>query len=156
MHIHTAFLSLLLMLGLGLAPQPTLATTADANDPARIVIEPKGNEMLFEQTEITVEAGQEIILVFDNTASSPAMVHNVVFLNTDDKSAINRVGQAALSAADNEYVPNDEAVLAATPLAKPGETVEVTFTAPDAPGKYLYICTFPGHYAMMQGTMIVQ
>ena len=82
------------------------------------------------------------------------MVHNVVFVT--DKGAINRVGQAALSASDNEYIPDDDAIFAYTPLAQPGQTVEVTFTAPEEPGDYPYICTFPGHYSMMQGTMTVE
>ena len=39
----------------------------------------------------------------------------------------------------------------------PGESVEVTFTAPDTPGDRPYICTFPGHYVGgMKGTLIVE
>jgi len=29
------------------------------------------------------------------------------------------------------------------------------FTAPDKPGEYPYICTFPGHWRIMQGVMKV-
>jgi len=43
-----------------------------------------------------------------------------------------------------------------TEVAKPGETVEVTFTAPEEPGAYTYLCTYPGHWATMQGTMRVE
>lgn len=121
-----------------------------------IVITPEGNEMLFEQTEFTVEAGQTVNLVFENTATSPAMVHNVVILTSDDDDDVNRVGQSAVEAgADAEYIPEDDAILAYTELAEPGETVSVTFTAPSTPGRYRFICTYPGHYMMMQGTMIV-
>jgi azurin len=41
-------------------------------------------------------------------------------------------------------------VIAHTPMAKPGETTEVTFTAPAA-GTYPFICTVPGHYMLMKG-----
>lgn len=116
-----------------------------------IVITPEGNKMTFETTEFSVQAGQEVRLVFDNTATSPAMKHNVVIVSSAD--AIKRVGQAAMS--EQDYVPDDEAIVAYTPLANPGETVEVTFTAPDAPGEQPFICTFPGHYMSMQGTMHV-
>lgn len=110
--------------------------------------------MRFEQTEFTVKPGQQVRLVFVNTATSPAMQHNVVILT--DPNAVDRVGTAAMEAGEaNEYVPTDEAILAHTSLAAPGETVEVTFTAPSEPGDYKYICTFPGHYVMMQGTMRV-
>lgn len=121
-----------------------------------MTITPVGNKMEFEQTEFTVKAGSEITLTFENTATSPAMEHNVVLLTDNSGATINRVGQAAMGAAANAYVPEDKAVPAATGLAKPGETVTLTFTAPSEPGEYAYICTFPGHYAMMQGTMVVE
>jgi azurin len=120
-----------------------------------VTITPVGNQMTFEQTEFAVPAGEEITLTFENTATSPAMKHNVVLLTTDDDAVVTRVGQAGTQAAGNEYIPDDDAVLAATGLADPGETVTVTFTAPSEPGRYRYICTFPGHYATMQGTMTV-
>lgn len=132
------------------------ASTSDAVADGEVLIKPVGNEMRFEQTSFTVEAGQEVTLTFENVATSPAMQHNVVILNSDDDADVNRVGQAAISAgAASDFVPEDAAVLAYTPLAQPGETVEVTFTAPSEPGAYRYICTFPGHYMVMQGTMTV-
>lgn len=122
-----------------------------------ILIQPVGNEMRYEQTSFTVEAGQEVTIVFENTATTPAMQHNVVVLNSNDDAVVNRIGQAALQAGpDAEYIPEDEAIIAHTPLSQPGETVRVTFTAPSEPGDYRYICTFPGHYMLMQGTMTVQ
>ena len=132
-------------------------TTQDgAAASGEILIKPVGNEMKFDRTTFSVEAGEEVTLVFENVATSPAMQHNVVVLNSNDNAAVNRVGQAAVAAGEtSEYVPEDPAILAYTPLAQPGETVRVTFTAPSDPGEYLYICTFPGHYMMMQGTMTV-
>jgi azurin len=120
-----------------------------------LTIKPAGNQMKYEQEEFTVEAGSEVTLTFDNVATSPAMKHNVVILNGTGDDMVQRVGTAALQAAENEYIPEDDAVLAATDLADPGETVTMTFTAPSEPGTYTYICTFPGHYMMMQGTMTV-
>jgi azurin len=154
--ILRSLFTLLLLTGLtAFGAQAALAGDAEP-EPLRVVIEPVGNQLLFEQDELSVEAGQQVTIVFKNTATSPAMEHNVIVLNDNSDATINRVGQAALSAAANEYIPEDDAVLAATPLAKPGETVEVTFTAPSEPGQYSYICTFPGHYAMMRGVMTVK
>ena len=148
--------TLLLLTGLtALGAQATFAGDAEP-EPIRVVVEPVGNQLLFAQDELTAQAGQQVTIVFKNTATSPAMEHNVVLLNANDEATINRVGQAALSAGDNAYVPEDDAILAASPLAKPGETVEFTFTAPSEPGQYKYICTFPGHYAMMRGTLTVK
>lgn len=120
-----------------------------------ITLTPVGNQMKFEQTEFTVKPGTEVTLTFENTATSPAMEHNVVLLTDNSDDTINRVGNAAVSAASNAYIPEDDAILAYTELAEPGETVTVTFTAPTETGEYAFICTFPGHYAMMHGTMRV-
>lgn len=124
--------------------------------PKEVVIEPEGNQMTYATTELTVKPGQEVHLVFKNTASSPAMKHNVVVLETSEERIVKEVGAAGTKAgASNEYVPEHDAVLAHTPLADPGETVEVTFTAPDTLGDYTYLCTFPGHWMTMQGTLRV-
>ena len=102
----------------------------------------------------TVHPGQTVRLTFQNTATNPAMSHNVVVLAQG--ASVNDVGQAAMSAADSDYIPAEfsDQILAHTAMAAPGETVTVEFTAP-AEGEYTYVCTFPGHYMMMQGTMRV-
>lgn len=139
-----------LVAGLVVLPQADAATP----DPIKkLTITPVGNQMAFAKTEITVQPGQRLQITFDNTASSPAMQHNLVVLNSSAEDVVRRVGQAALSA--ENYVPDDPAIIAATDVAKPGEATSVTFTAPDTPGKYTYVCTYPGHYVQMQGTMIV-
>ena len=117
-----------------------------------VVLQAEGNTLHFAQIEFTVKAGQQVSLVFENTATTEGLSHNIVILN--DKAAIDRVGVAAVQAAENDYIPEDDAILFYTPLAAPGETVEVTFTAPE-PGTYYYTCTFPGHYVTMRGVMKV-
>lgn len=127
---------------------------ADDNGVRVVTIQPVGNEMRYEQTEFSVRPGQEVRLIFENTATSEAMHHNVVII--EDRESVDRVGNAALEAgAEADYIPEDNAIIAYTAMAAPGETVEVTFTAPDTEGDYPYICTYPGHYMLMQGTMRV-
>jgi Azurin len=123
-----------------------------------VTLHPKGNQMKYKETEFTVPADTEIELVFENTATSPSMQHNVVLLNEAPSDDIfEEVGQAGVKAGANEdYVPDHAAILAATPISKPGETVSVTFTTPSEPGDYGYVCTYPGHWAIMQGTMHVE
>lgn len=123
-----------------------------------VTIQPQGNQMKYKQTEFTVPADTEIELVFENTASSPSMQHNVILLTEEPSDAIfKEVGEQGVQAgADEEYVPDHDAVLAATDMSKPGETVSVTFTTPSESGEYGYLCSYPGHWATMQGTMIVE
>ena len=154
------FASLLLVPLVWALPVQATKTPGDhpnANPPTEITIEPEGNQMKFATKEFTVSPGEEVRLVFENTADSPAMIHNVVFLTTSDDGVVKEVGQAGASAgAASGYVPDHDAILAATDVAKPGETVEVTFTAPETSGEYTYVCTYPGHWATMQGTMRVE
>lgn len=129
---------------------PAAEQSAMANE---VVIQPDGNQMKYATEAFTVKAGATITLVMDNIATLEAMQHNIVILapGTD----INTVGIAAIQAGpDNEYVPDDASVLFYTPLAAAGARVQVQFTAPE-PGEYPFICTFPGHYGVMQGVMTV-
>ena len=47
-------------------------------------------------------------------------------------------------------------VIAHTDVLGPGESESVTFQAPSEPGDYEYVCTFPGHFAMMRGVLLVK
>ncbi|WP_118827231.1 plastocyanin/azurin family copper-binding protein [Salinibacter ruber] len=125
-----------------------------------VTLHPKGNQMKYKETEFTVPAGKKVKVVFENTATSPSMQHNVVVLTRPpEQKVFRKVGEAGMSAgASNDYVPQDmgDLILAHTPMSKPGETVSVTFTTPGETGDYGYICTYPGHWATMQGTMHVR
>lgn len=126
-----------------------------------VTLHPKGNQMKYRETEFTVAPGETIRLVFENTATSPSMQHNVVVLASTEEGIFQKVGEAGTRAGSpNDYIPQEEGlqeqILAYTPMSKPGETVEVTFTVPEETGEYGYVCTFPGHWATMQGTMYVQ
>lgn len=137
------------------------AQSASAEEVDRTVtLQPKGNQMKYEQTEFTVAPGETVRLVFENVATSPSMQHNVVILTSNDDALFKKVGEAGTRAGSkNDYVPQEDElrkkVLAHTPMSKPGETVEVTFTVPKETGEHGYLCTFPGHWATMQGTMVV-
>ena len=60
------------------------------------------------------------------------------------------------NAAEKHYVPSVPEVIAASALVNPDETIRLRFTAPSKPGKYPFICTFPGHWRLMNGIMIVK
>lgn len=84
------------------------------------------------------------------------MGHNFVVLTTGVD--MTEFLTAAATQARNAYVPPQFAskVLAHTKLLGPGESDTVTFTAPKTPGKYDFLCSFPGHApAGMKGFLIV-
>lgn len=136
------------------------AAAVAGSDTAPKTVEIVGTDnMKFDVTSIKVAPGEQITIVFTTDSEMPkqAMAHNVVVVDKD--ADIDAVAQASMMASDNNYISPDhkEAIVAATDMAGGGETVEVTFTAPEAPGDYPYICTFPGHYlAGMKGMLTVE
>ena len=117
------------------------------------------DKMKFTVTEITAEPGQKIRVELTTVSEIPksAMAHNFVLLKADADATA--VANASARAANNEYIAPGmtDKMIAYSGMAGGGETVTVTFNAPEKPGKYEYICTFPGHYSGgMKGTLIVQ
>ncbi|MBA2664842.1 MAG: auracyanin [Bradymonadaceae bacterium] len=124
-----------------------------ALEPVRVSISAVGNQMLFDTDELRIPANSQVTLVLVNPADSPAMAHNWVLVEHNRTEEVGIAG--GMAGLEREYIPDHHAVLAHTALAQPGETVEVTFEAPPA-GTYSYVCTVPGHYASMRGTLIVE
>jgi azurin len=89
----------------------------------------------------------------NNATPDSNMFHNVVVAKPGTEAQVANAGIQAGEAHD--WVKEGPDVLAHTPLAKPGETTSIVFRAPAA-GDYPYICTFPGHAAVMKGVMKVQ
>jgi len=113
--------------------------------------------MKYNLTELTAKPGEEIHLKLTNKGTMPkaAAAHNFVLLKNGVD--LNAFTTAAVMSAATDYIPAKFAdqVIAHTKMAGPGETVEVTFKAPTAAGKYQFICSFPGHFATMKGTLTV-
>jgi azurin len=112
-----------------------------------------GDTMAFDKTALEVKAGATVKLTLKNNATSPAMQHDFVLVKPGTE---NDVGAAGIAAGPTKnYIPDSPNVLAHTKILKPGESETITFTAPSEPGNYPYICTFPGHYAVMKGVLKV-
>ena len=123
-------------------------------------IEITGNDqMKFDKTTLTARPGEKLHVVLKSVGTAPKTImgHNFVLLKLGaDVAAFN---QAAFNARATDFIPPDQkdTIIANTPLAGPGETVEVTFTVPAKAGSYNSLCSFPGHYAMgMKGKLIVK
>ncbi len=132
------------------------ASSADQNAENTIAL--TGNDkMQYDKTEFTVKAGEEITLSLKNIGKLPAnaMSHDVVVLppGTDVK----KFGAEATKAGDLEKMPSEltDKIIAKTKLLGPGESDTITFTLKE-PGKYVFLCSFPGHYVTMNGTITAE
>ena len=136
-------------------------TAGDAATVADCATTIEGNDaMQFNVDSIAIPAScSEFTINLEHTGQLPeaAMGHNVVITSTANMQAVAADGLSA--GADNEYVkPDDERVIAYTDLIGGGESTSVTFStsALQSGGPYEFFCSFPGHAALMKGTISVQ
>lgn len=118
---------------------------------ATLKIAPKGEQLLFDQTTLTVKAGEKVKLTLNNTSS---MQHNWVLVapGTADK-----VAQDSITAgAAKEWLAVGPNVLAHTKLVDSKKSDTIEFVAPTKPGDYPFICSFPGHAMTMKGILTVK
>jgi uncharacterized protein len=111
--------------------------------------------MKYDKKLVTAKAGTMVEIKFQNP---DFMQHNVVIIkpNTAEKvgAAADKLATAPHGAKMN-YVPKMPEVLYATPLVNPGSSYTLTFKVPSTPGDYPILCTFPGHWRIMQGVLRV-
>jgi azurin len=120
----------------------------------------EGNDQIqFDKKELRVSSTcEEVTLTLKHVGMLPANVmgHNWVLTTTENYMPVAQAGQAA---GPPNYVPaNDERVIAATAVVGGGEEVSVTFdlSGLEAAGDYTYFCSFPGHFVLMNGKLIVE
>lgn len=110
-------------------------------------------DMMFDTKELKVSAGAKVKINLSNAASDASMLHNIVIVKQGSEK---EVAMEGINLKDKNYFNPDNAnVIAGSGVAGPGQTVSVEFTAPEA-GNYSFICTYPGHWTKMQGTLIVE
>src|SRR6185312_13985228 len=116
--------------------------------------------MLFTVNQFAVTVGQPVKIVFTNPDATD---HNLVVVKPD---ALAEVGMAANEMAkdprnaNSDFVPpaKHDLILHASPMIGPTRKSLVhvmRFRAPEQPGVYPYVCTFPGHWVVMNGQMVV-
>jgi azurin len=137
---------------------PARSVAQTAAGPRTIVIK-AFDDMKYDVTTIQAKRGEplRVRLVGAGTMPKIAMSHNFVLLRSgvDAKAFADK----AIAARATAYVPPElkSQVIVVSALIGNGEKTEVTFKAPLAPGRYEYICTFPGHFVVgMKGVLIVK
>src|SRR4051812_27180972 len=134
-----------------------VAGASSASAGPRVIEITANDQMKFSVTAIQAKAGEELKVVLTNQGTLPkeAMGHNWVLL----KAGTDPMAFAATSttAKDTDYVAPSlkDQVIASIKVLGPKQSGEVTFKAPAA-GEYPFLCSFPGHVALMKGTLTVK
>ena len=163
-------MKLTLMGIIAVATLPSLLTAEDALPSAngktkegkvdQIVTITGDDKMMYATTSFEVKAGTKVKVTLKNVGLIPkiAMGHNFVLLKKGE-TAFGFGPQVVANGGNhaNDFIPTKgkEKILASTKMLGPGEEDSVIFTAPES-GEYEYLCTFPGHFALMRGKMIVK
>lgn len=149
MKIKSIALSLLLSTIAGAAMADECSVAITSND-----------AMQFDTKSIAISSAcKEFTVKLTHAGKLPKTVmgHNWVLSKADDKQAIASEGMAA--GVDNNYLKQgDERVIASTPIIGGGESTSVTFSVSKltAGVPYAFFCSYPGHNAIMQGSVTLQ
>ena len=133
------------------------AAPARAPAPARptveLVVQSAGDLLEFSPRELSCPAGSHVRLTFRHAGKYVSFMHNWVLIRPGTFDEVTRA--AVLAGEDHGWLPaNDPAIIAATSMCGRGQSVSVEFDAPPA-GRYLYICSTPGHSESMWGVLTV-
>jgi azurin len=123
---------------------------------ARAVAIGAGKNLSYSVRSFEVRPREPVRLTFANPDVVP---HNWALIKP---GTLSRVGDlvnkiiAEPDAALRHYIPRTDDVLLYTDIVGPHDDFTISFRAPATPGRYPYLCTFPGHWMVMNGEMIVK
>ena len=115
------------------------------------------DQMQFDKKELTVAPDctqVELTLKHAGKLPAQAMGHNWVLTKTADVAGVANDGMGA--GLPKDYIKaGDTRVIAHTKVVGGGQTTSVTFPVSKLTkgGAYTYFCSFPGHSAIMKGTL---
>jgi azurin len=135
----------------------TFLLTAPAHAAAKVCkLEITGNDLMqYDKKELKVDkdcTSVEVTLKHVGKLPAATMGHNWTLVKTADATAVANDGLAA--GLPSDYIKaGDKRVIAHTKVVGGGQSASVTFptSALQAGESYTYLCTFPGHSALMKG-----
>ena len=109
------------------------------------------HQLKYNLNNFSVKAGSKVKITFLNPDVIP---HNLLIVEPGSRAEIGN--QAIAMGADAvKKAPKNSKILHGTKMLEAGQKETLEFTAPSKPGDYEFICTFPGHWAVMNGIMKV-
>ena len=136
-------------------PPPIPDIEPGSDQPGRPILLKAITGLMYDKTRISASPGERISLTLENTDVMP---HNWVMVRYEGYVNVGEKADLMVSdpdAAAKQYIPEDRDIMHFTRLLNPGEKQTIHFNAPIAPGHYPFLCTFPGHWKVMRGYLIV-
>jgi azurin/sugar phosphate isomerase/epimerase len=137
-------------------PRPSRPNPWAGGEPGREIVVEAALGLQFVQKQLTARAGERLTIRFKNPDVVP---HNWLLAKP---GSLQRLGDKVnLMITDPQglakhYVPDSEDVIAHTDMTQPKAEFVIHISTPKEPGEYPYLCTFPGHWMVMNGVLKVQ
>ncbi len=115
-----------------------------------------GQNLSFNKRELRVKAGASVALKFKNPDVVP---HNWALVKPGTLQKVGELANRLIGdpdAAINNYIPSSDDVICYTDIVEGQDETIIYFKAPSEEGRYPYLCTFPGHWMVMNGELVVE
>jgi azurin len=143
----------------GLMPADAAANVRKELNKLRVslfVVRSVREQMRYDTPRLVVEAGKQFEIIFENGDFMP---HNMVVVIPNAREKIGPIAEKMKADEFDRhgrlYVPEHPDILGATKMLLPGQRESLNLKAPSEEGDYEYFCTFPGHYQVMWGRLII-
>lgn len=123
---------------------------------ARTIRIEAGKNLTFSTREIEVQKGEAIALTLANPDVVP---HNWALLKPGKLKIVGEEANKLVAdpeAIVRQYVPQTADVICYTDIVDPKSDTTIYFKAPTEPGRYPFLCSFPGHWMVMNGELIIK
>ncbi|MEM9833731.1 MAG: plastocyanin/azurin family copper-binding protein [Bacteroidota bacterium] len=128
-----------------------LLTVFAQTDTVRITLKAISG-LQYDQVRLSVPPAAWVELTLINTDEMP---HNWIMTQPGAREDVVDMSLELAKQGSTDYVPESDKVLQAIPLILPEEKYTISFRAPTSEGIYPYVCTYPGHGAVMYGAIYV-
>ena len=113
-------------------------------------------QMRYDTPRLVVEAGKPFEIILENDDFMP---HNLVVVKPGARELVGVVSDmmqpTQLDSQGRAFVPANPGILGATRLVEPGQNARLKMVAPQTEGDHEFVCTFPGHWPVMWGQLVV-
>jgi azurin len=143
----------------GMQPAEEAATLRQALSKLRVpvfIVHSVVEEMRYDTPRIVVQAGRPFEIIFENP---DAMPHNFVVVEPGARERV--ANEAMLLPPENldrqgrAWIGESREIIAATKLLETGQSETLRMRPIREEGVYEYLCTFPGHWVVMWGQLVV-
>ncbi len=123
---------------------------------ARAIELATGKNLTYATPQLEAEVNEPLAVTLTNPDVVP---HNWVLVRPGQLRKVGELANGMIAdpaAFARHYVPASEEILAHTDIVPAGGQQTIYFRAPSTPGRYPFLCTFPGHWMVMNGELLVR